>query len=358
MNFFGNAMTRTGLDIARTTVRAAVISSRKAGKNIMGREDNPHAGLTLNRAVEVPLPDETLQPSFKNLNIIDSDHFRNTVKQALGKCGKGGGGKVGVSLPGETAVILIRRFADLPGPDNEKEGMLRWDVSRTLNLPMEDIRISWELMGKDGNGQFVLMIVVVREAVLCQYEKELRKAGVTPLLLSPAPIVLFNFYAETVPNDGRVAFLSLFDPYVTLMVFEEGMPCFYKNMRKGYSGSSSPVTKGESDEDCCINDVDMLMEYYRSEWSEFEMERIIIVPREQSGCYQKKMFLELGEKIEYQTPGGIECMKMGGSVNGGIGGEGERFSQGVGPGEASGDSRSGFYRFTAAVGAAKTILFY
>ncbi len=270
------------------------------------------------------LPEDALHPSFRNLNIINTDHFRATVKQALAKCGKRGG-KVAVSLPCETVKVLIRQFADLPDSDKEREEMVLWNLSRTLNLPIEDIRISWEIMGKNSSGQYVLLILVAWDAVLFQYEEEIRKAGLIPLLLSPVSILLFNFYAEAVPASGRIAFLSIFDHYITLFAFEDGVPFFFKNIKKGYSGTESAQAKGKKENHSHlkenhsnIDDVDMLIQYCRSECPDLDMEKIIVVPSDLSYYYDKEMFLDLGRNIECIFPDDTEFMEAAASAYIGI----------------------------------------
>ena len=122
-------------------------------------------------------------------------------------------------------------------------------------------------MGKTAENQHVFLVAMGMEEVITGYESALKAAGFFPKLLGPAGLHQFNFYCDSIPETGTVAYLALFDEYIVLFVFSGGIPIFYRMTHQGMLGPK---------EGSAINDLDLLIQYYRSEFADVGIEKYYI----------------------------------------------------------------------------------
>jgi hypothetical protein len=127
----------------------------------------------------------------------------------------------------------------------------------------------------------VFLVAMGMEPVLAQYEAVFMAVGMRPVFLAPAGLARFNFYAPTLPETGVMAYLGLFDEVITLFVFLNGLPLFYRITRKGML---------RKDGGSAINDVDFLIQYYNSEFPENEIEKFFIASYIKSEDLMEQVF--------------------------------------------------------------------
>jgi hypothetical protein len=242
---------RAGMEICADRIRSAVIqqNSRK---------------LSVKNLSSVKILPDILQPSFKKENIVQPDAFKKCLVHA---CKNIPEKKIHVAVPDACIKLFIWQFAQLPADPAKIDAMILWRVANTYSIPAQALRISWENMGKNAENRDVFLIAMGMENVIAQYEDALKAAGLTPLLVAPAGLNQFNFYARTIPEKGIMAYLGLFDAYIALFVFDDGLPVFYRMTRKGMVSE-----KGGS----AIDDMDLLMQYYKSEFPDIEIEKYFI----------------------------------------------------------------------------------
>ena len=242
---------RAGIEISPEYAYVAKASSRKNQVHIK-------------HLSRVKIPTGILRPSFKNQNVIDENALTeclNNLKKDLKLS------KASVALPDSSVKIMIKVYKELPQSDQAVQEMIIWDSSNQLGIPPEDLRCAWEYMGKTPDGSHALVVVSCLDTVIQQYESCLSRSGLKETIILPAGLSQFNFYAHLLPESGRFAYLGLFDAYITIFVFSNGLPVFYKTIRKGLlSGSVSSA----------IDDIDFLLQYYSSEFPDLELDQIFV----------------------------------------------------------------------------------
>ncbi len=251
LNFFPYKRIKAGIVISSDDLRSALIYSK--GKIF-----------SIKHLSDFDMPPGTINPSFKKENILNETIFLDFLKQV----GKGLKiKKVNVALPDAAAKLMIKTFRELPKEHSEIDDMVLWSVSNALELPITEVRVSWEIMGIDKDNNHVFFVSMGLKSVVAQYEKLFKKAGLDPAILAPAGLNQFNFYSSIISDKDNVAFLALFHEYINIFVFENGVPVFYKTIKKGLFSEL---------EESAINDVDLLMQYFNSENPDFELDRLYI----------------------------------------------------------------------------------
>jgi hypothetical protein len=251
MEFFSMKRLKAGVEISIDKIKSALIF----------RKGN---GFSIHQLSHAVLPAGIVKPSFKTENILDEMAFQAALKKVLKDITLK---KINLSLPDASVKVLIRKFKELPKEPEEINEMVLWNISRFLDLPIEALRISWENMGKNSDHDHVLLIALGLEKVIAQYEEMFRQIGVVPVMVAPAGLNQFNFYAPSLPEKGKVAYLGLFDDFLNIFAFSDNIPVFYKTIKKGLIGNDSGSA---------VNDVDLLIQYYNSENPDLEIEKFFV----------------------------------------------------------------------------------
>lgn len=257
MSFFSRKTLQAGVEFAFDNIKSALILKQGDVFSIKHLSD-------------VKMPPQSLKPSFKQENIVNPEVFHDCLRKT---CNALKVKKIGVALPDSCVKILIKTFKELPEEKAKIDEMVLWDISSSLKLSVNELRVGWENMGRNSDNAHVLLVVLSMKNVITQYEQIFKKLGVVPLLLSPAGLNQFNFYSSMLPSKGTIAYLGLFDDFLNLFVFSDNVPLFYKIVKKGF------LTDGDTS---AINDVDLLIQYYNSENPDLEIENFFIASNTKS----------------------------------------------------------------------------
>ncbi|MFH2059880.1 MAG: hypothetical protein ABIJ59_13380 [Pseudomonadota bacterium] len=270
MNFFPMKKINTGLEISSDKIRSALVIRQRNNSFIK-------------KLFDVTLSENIIKPSFKKENIVDVKAFQDALKIINKEINLK---KIGVALPDSSVKVLIRTFKELPKKAQEIDEMVLWNISSSIDLPAKDIRGSWKNNGKNADNNYVFLIVFGLEKIISQYEDVLKEVGISPLMIGPSGLSQFNFYSPVVPDKGNVAYLGLFDDLLNIFVFSEGIPVFYKIIKKGILGNQNVST---------INDVDLLMQYYKSENPDIEIKQFFIASHIKSRLRMTQVLQEAGQ---------------------------------------------------------------
>ena len=273
MNFFPMKRVQAGIEISSDTIKSALI--QKKGKQF-----------SIIKLSDVKIPEQTIKPSFKKDNIINPEFFHD----CLNKVCKGIKlTNIGVALPDSCVKVLVRTYKELPKSTSQIKDMVLWDISTSLNLPANELRVSWDNMGKNSEGANVLLIALSLNKVIGQYEQVFKQLGMSPVMLSPAGLSQFNFYSSLLPGKGNIAYLGLFDDFLNIFAFCDNTPVFYKIIKKGLLNN---------DETSAINDFDLLIQFYNSEFPDFHIEKFFIASNIKDDTQMERILQDL-DSIEF-----------------------------------------------------------
>jgi hypothetical protein len=250
-NFFSNNGLKAGIEICAGAIRSAVILKNEKGFLIRSLSNSPFSG-------------DAIKPSFKTENILNPVLFEACLKKSYKENNPR---KVGVSLPDTCIKVLIKEFKEIPKGDTHIHEMIVWNLSSSLNLAGEELRVSWKNMGQNEEEKQVFLIALGLDPVLAQYEAAFKTIGLAPLVLAPTGLNQFNFYSVLLPDQGCVAYLGLFDDFLNLFVFVEGIPIFHRMIKKGFLNQNNTSA---------IHDIDLLIQYFYAENPGLEIDSLNI----------------------------------------------------------------------------------
>jgi hypothetical protein len=239
-----------GMEITSTAIRMALVE--KSGR-----------AWRLIRSASIPLPEGTIKPSFKSLNVVDTKLLLEAVQRLLTEF-EGATRTIGLSLPSEIVRILLRGYPKLPDSRIEIEKLISWSLEKSFHFPIENTKVSYQVTGNDVSGATHLLVTLAMRDVIRQYEDLLAKLNVDTRVVRPAGVNLYNFFSPGLPQKGTHAFLGLFDNYFSFLVFENARLTFFHGVKRGFSDLQF------------FQDVDLTMQHYLESSPGKRIERLCV----------------------------------------------------------------------------------
>ena len=224
------------MEIAPNAIRVALVE--RSGRT-----------MRLVKSASIPLPEGTIKPSFKSLNIVEPELFSDAIQRLLAEF-DGSSRTIGLSLPSEIVRILLRGYPKLPDTRTEIEKLISWSLEKSFHFPIENTKVSYQVTGNDISGATHLLVTLAMRDVIRQYEDLLSRLNIDTRVVRPAGINLYNFFAPGLPPQGNHAFLGLFDNYFSFLVFENERLTFFHGVKRGFSDLQF------------FQDVDLTMQHY------------------------------------------------------------------------------------------------
>ena len=146
----------------------------------------------------------------------------------------------------ERASILLpdawfrMNLIELPSVSDRRDEALhaiRWSLKRTLPIPPEALRVSWEVLGKSAAGLKLLVVSAV-EKTLAAVERVFTAAGIEIVLVEPVGLNIWNAITvrEQATSNDRL-FVYVRDADFTTAVFRGSLPVFVRS--RNLSGERS-----------------------------------------------------------------------------------------------------------------------
>ena len=249
----GSPKILTGLDITRTSVKVAQIEKLKNGWKLL-------------RYGSIPIPENTIKLSYKSKNIINMELFHQTIRESMELLG-GGVSIAGLSIPNEIVKSSIHKYEELPKSKTEIKKMVEWDVEKLLPFPVENMNISYHIIGKNQAGESALFITIGIQDVINEYELSLKELKMDAKIIRPSGVTQLNFYINNINKLAQtacVAYIGLFDNFFTLFVFDDAQLIYYYGVKKGFSDIHFFQT------------IDIAMLHYLSKNSDKQIEKFFI----------------------------------------------------------------------------------
>lgn len=137
--------------------------------------------------------------------------------------------KVSLLLPDSWFRINILDLPTVPDKAAEAMEVVRWSLKRTLPIPPEQLRVTYEILSRTGSGAKVLALSAV-EATLAAIERVFTAAGLDVILLEPLGLNIWNAIAvRETETAGNRLFVYVRDNEFTTAVFKGPQPLFIRS---------------------------------------------------------------------------------------------------------------------------------
>ncbi len=225
----------------------------------------------------ITFPQQIYKFSYKHENIIRPEKFKEMAELAVEISGKDKI-RAGISLPNEIVKIFIQKFDELPGSPSQVKKMVVWWLEKSLGISLEDVEMSYDILGKDDNGKTDFLITLGYRKVIREYENYLREVNMEPVLIRPANINQFNFYLPLLHETKTIAFIGCFSGFFYVMALKSGRPVFYQGVKKGVA------------DPFFLHHLDMVKEQYQAVFPDAPIEEYYMV-------YPGELYWDLSEEL-------------------------------------------------------------
>lgn len=137
-----------------------------------------------------------------------------------------------VVIPDSAAVVILLTLRELPRSQQQVTEVIRWQIRKRVPFRLEDARLRFQRFAL-GEGSERVLIAVVREAVVAQFEQMVESLGLQPGLVDLSTLNLANLAVSTPeaaePDVGDVAILNVTDERLSFMVLRGQVPLFYRS---------------------------------------------------------------------------------------------------------------------------------
>lgn len=249
----GSPKILTGLDITRTSVKVAQIEKLKNGWKLL-------------RYGSIPIPENTIKLSYKTKNIINMELFHQTIRKSMELLG-GGLSIVGLSIPNEIVKSSIHKYGELPKSKAKIGKMVEWGVEKLFSFPVENMKISYHIIGKNQAGESALFVTIGIQDVINEYELSLKELKIDAKIIRPSGVSQLNFYINNINKPAQtvcVAYIGLFDNFFTLFIFDDAQLIYYCGVKKGSSDIHF------------FHNIDMAMQHYLNKNPDKQIEKFFI----------------------------------------------------------------------------------
>jgi hypothetical protein len=225
--------TAVGLEKNRVTV----VGLRKEGRQFV-----------LKQAATVEMPDNVLQVSFSEPNILDFEMLAGYLTEAIQAADLQNNKRWSVSLPGTSARTGIITLDTKPAAKNELEEVLKWKAERSFGAASGEMRVSWLPLIPDESGKARYFATAVRYNVLDEYESLFAALGWQVGLILPRPVAETRWLEAAGKNFDALLLSSQNDGFNAVLV------------HRGEPGVVRSITCTEAERD---DEIYRLLMFYR-----------------------------------------------------------------------------------------------
>ena len=145
--------------------------------------------------------------------------------------------RASILLPDSWFRTHIVDVESLPESRTRQEEAVRWVLRKSVPNRQEKLRIAWNVIDRSA-GRIRLVVLTAPEKSLGPLEAAVRQAGVTPILIEPTGINLWNAVATGEPDDEEARLLiTIESAELSMILFRGSEPVFVRSKRVSDLGS-------------------------------------------------------------------------------------------------------------------------
>jgi Tfp pilus assembly PilM family ATPase len=234
------------------------------------------------RAQQIDLPPGLLRPSPGEPNITDEAALLERLRPLVASRARPWSLRpIVLILPDLCVRSRLLDVERIPARKAERDALIHWRLDKEAFFPMAGARVVSQMVGPKR-----VLAIVIREAVLEQYETVCRAAGLLAVDIDITGFRLCNLSMPLVPPQQTVAWLSLLDGAFSLVIFRDQSPVF---IRTKIHVRSTP--------DAVLQDLQHSLAYFSERLGSSEVHRLILVAERADSDLQQLLRDELGLEV-------------------------------------------------------------
>ena len=178
---------------------------------------------------------ETFKTAVVSPDLADEASFSDTLRRLRMETGRWD--RVSILLPDSWFRINLIDLPSLSERPNEAMHAVRWSLKRTMPIPPESLRVSYEVLSRTGQA-VKLYVVSALESTLSAIERLFTAAGIEVVLIEPVGINIWNaITVKEAPTAKDRIFVYVREHDFTTAVFRGPQPLFIRS--RNLSGERS-----------------------------------------------------------------------------------------------------------------------
>lgn len=250
--------------------RITVVGLRKQGRQFAVRQ-----------AATVEMPDNILQVSFTEPNILDFEGLAGYLMEAAEAADLKNNRRWSISLPGTSARTGIITLDTKPTSKSELDEVLKWKAERSFGTPADEMRISWLPLLPEDTGKARYFASAIRYNVLDEYESLFHALGWHTGLILPRPVAETRWLNSAGKNFDALLLSSQNDGFNAVLV------------HRGEPGVVRSITCTDDERD---DEIFRLLMFYRDrlakEGSGNMLAKLLVIGRD----FNLKKLAEIGQE--------------------------------------------------------------
>jgi type IV pilus assembly protein PilM len=230
-----------GLEISHDGLKMVVLS---------GKRKSPK----LNAFSTHDFPGETVQFSFRELNVTNPSRFVKLVRDTYAKL-LTSATRVSLSLPDCLGRVMILNLETRFKNRQEGADLIRWKLKKNFPMDIDSIHLDYQVLRDSETGGMITLVSVISKQILNQYEDLLNESGLEPAHIDFTTFNLYRLFYERLSLSENSAFVTFFGGILSITVFFEGIIEFYR---------SKEISTGAFDMEKIYREINNTMLVYRN----------------------------------------------------------------------------------------------
>jgi len=197
-----------GVDLSPAQMQAVSLS--KSGK-----------GVQLAAARSRSLPEGLIRPHQRALNLPQPNDIVTGLRELLDPM-SGGEERVSLSLPDSCGRLFLHEMETIFKSREEGLDILRWKLKGSLPVAPKDVQLDYQILTKNENGRYRLLVSAMAKNILEQYEQLLNAAGYQPIVVDFHSLNVLGFYQPQIDFSDDLVLVVVDGPTLILQYFQNG----------------------------------------------------------------------------------------------------------------------------------------
>jgi type IV pilus assembly protein PilM len=210
------ALNHFGLDIGSHSIKAVQLSGSQERPIFVaaGQIETPHGAASQLTAGD----DETVEAVAGSIKTLHKEaHFSTD--------------KVITALPESQ---IFTRVVELPSlKSDEVKKAIAWEAEQYVPIPMKEVRLDWQVLGKATSGKTEVLLVAAPNSVIERFLKILRSANLTPLSLETEITSVTRSLVQRIQGAPTTVVVSIGASTTDLSIVSTGRISFTRSIGTG-----------------------------------------------------------------------------------------------------------------------------
>lgn len=268
--------------------------------------------LRLENFAVTPLDPGEVHVSMVEKNVARETYLSGLVRRLAARTGEKKSDRVSLVLSDSTAKVAVLEMESAPRNRREMDRLIGWQLKKVTPFPIDEGRVAYHRFGRPAGGAedahvARVLVTIMRNAVLRQYEKCFTDAGLQPGLVDISTNNLYNlFLGKFVNGTGSGSdrlLVNCEDDGLSLVILHGGVPILYRTKAFGPATGS-----GDYDYDRVVREVRTSVLYYHEKLGRSGLAGVLV---RGTGFH----ILELRDRLEAELSIPAEVLDPAGEID-------------------------------------------